>query len=391
MSLIRRNPNETLYPTGSKSIISVIKNEAPPQIILWRVPYEDFNDGSKVIVAENEEALFYENGIVEESFTGGEYTLNTNNYPFLSRIRNLVSGGISAYNCRIIYINKIHQLDNRWGTDGPIQVIDKKYDIPINMMARGAYSIQISNAKKFYMKIAGSTASSLTTDDLCGNMRAPINQKIKSIIAKVVSGLESEIVGISSRLEDIAECARPHIESVFEEYGMRMVNFYIEAIEIVEDESYMILKEARVSAAAKLVNATTAKAEVNILGDDYGRVKTADIMMAAANNQGNSAVGDGLGIGAGMAMGGVMGASAMGVLSPLSSPTTHTPPEPRSDDDRFGTIQESVIIAPCGHKVLSDTKYCPECGKPVKIVCSRCGTGASPGDKFCKECGGGLL
>ena len=64
MSLLRKNPNEALYPTGKKTILTIIKNEAARNVILWRVPYEDFNEGSKVIVAENEEALFYKNGVV---------------------------------------------------------------------------------------------------------------------------------------------------------------------------------------------------------------------------------------------------------------------------------------------------------------------------------------
>lgn len=392
MSLIRKNPNEVLYPTGKKNIITIIKNEAPPQIILWRVPYEDFNEGSKVIVAENEEALFYKNGVIEGSFTGGEYTLNTDNYPFLSRIRNFVSGGISAYNCRIIFVNKVHQLDNRWGTDGPIQVVDPKYNITINLMARGAYTIQLSDAKKLYMKFAGSTASAMTADDINGDMRAPVNQKIKSTIAQVVSNMNAEVVGISSRLEEIAEGMRSPMEEVFDEYGIRMVNFYIEAIEIVEDESYGILRKARADAAAKIIYASSAKAEVDILGNDFGRVKTADIMMSAANNPSNSTVGDGLGLGAGMAVGGVMGASAMGVLSPLSSPMSSETHKTNEDsDDRFKSGSEGTFVAGCGHTVSIGVKFCPECGRSVKVVCPNCGNEVSTGAKFCGECGGRLL
>ena len=386
MSLIKRNPNESLYPTGKKTILTIIKNEASPQTILWRVPYEDFNEGSKVIVAENEEALFYKNGVIEASFSGGEYSLNTDNYPFLSRIRNMTSGGISAYNCRIIYINKVHHLDNKWGTDGPIQVVDREFNIPLNLTARGSYSIQISNSKKFYMKFSGSTALALTSNDICENMRSPINQKIKSIISRVVSELNSEILGISSHLEEIAEYSRPLLEPIFDEYGVRMVNFYIEAIEIIEDESYRILKEARADAAARLVSASAAKKEISILGNDYGRVKTADIMTIAASNQGSNAVGDGLGLGAGIAMGGVMGASTMSVLTPLSTPTSQPPQEHDFKDDRFEPPSE-FIIGPCGHSIPIHSKFCPECGKPTKKTCLNCGTEASPGDKFCKECG----
>ena len=390
MSLIRKNPNEILYPTGKKTLLTVIENEAAPSAVLWRVPYEDFNEGSKVIVGENEEALFYKNGVVVESFTGGEYKLETNNYPFLSRIRNFASGGISAYNCRIIYVNKTHQLDNKWGTDGPIQVIDNVYNMPVNLVARGAYTLKIDDAKKFYLKFAGSNASTLRAEDIANDMRAPINQKIKTVIAQVMAGLETEIVGISSRLESIAEMMRAPMESVFEEYGVRLVNFYIEAIEIIEDESYLILKNARSEAAARLVHARSIKSEVGILGDDYGRVKTAEIMRAAAENPGGSA-GDGLGLGAGIAMGGVMGASAASVLTPLNAPPVHENQrgEPANNEDRFAPMpnQPKKIIAPCGHEVEEGVKFCPECGRPVALTCRRCGKEVPANAKFCPECG----
>lgn len=381
MSLIRKNPNEILYPTGKKNLITIIKNEASPQTILWRVPYEDFNEGSKVIVAENEEALFYKNGVIEGLFSGGEYTLNTDNYPFLSRIRNFASGGISAYNCRIIYINKVHQLDNRWGTDGPIQVVDKVFNMAINLVARGAYTIKIEDSKKFYLKFAGSTATTLTADNVADGMRSTINQKIKTTIATVISEMECEIVGISARLESIAERMRGPLETAFDEYGVRMVNFYIEALEIIEDESYSTLKQARADAASRGILATGALNEVRILGKEYGRVKTADIMMASATNPSSGVMGDGLGLGAGMAMGNALGASAANVLSPLNNPQT------QSQQDGVPKEGNGNFVAPCGHTIAMGAKFCPECGAPTSLNCQTCGAAIAPGSKFCSECG----
>ena len=255
----------------------------------------------------------------------------------------------------------------------------------VNMIARGSYSLQIADAKKFYLKFAGATASSLTADDISADMRSPINQKIKTVIAQIVSGLDREIVGISSRLEEIAEMMREPMEAAFDEYGVRIVNFYVEALEIVEDESYLILKEARAQAAAKMVHARGSLSEVTILGDDYGRVKTAEIMMSAANNPHSGVVGEGLGLGAGIAMGGVMGSAANGLLSPLGNPRPSAPsaaPVPEQD--------ANTIVAPCGHRVSPGAKFCPECGASVKITCPECGTEVGPSSKFCPECGKGL-
>ena len=40
------------------AIMSVIKNEASGNMLCSKVPFEDFNIGSQLIVAEYEEALF---------------------------------------------------------------------------------------------------------------------------------------------------------------------------------------------------------------------------------------------------------------------------------------------------------------------------------------------
>lgn len=94
------------------AIMSVIKNEASGNMLCSKVPFEDFNIGSQLIVAEYEEALFMKNGVIEEIFGPGRYTLTTENYPFLTKlVSKLVTGGVNAYHCKIFYINQSHHLE----------------------------------------------------------------------------------------------------------------------------------------------------------------------------------------------------------------------------------------------------------------------------------------
>ena len=39
-----------------------------------------------------EEAIFINGGTIEKVFTSGTYKLSTNNYPFISRLKNAFSG-----------------------------------------------------------------------------------------------------------------------------------------------------------------------------------------------------------------------------------------------------------------------------------------------------------
>ena len=88
MSLFRKNPNETNYAGGGKHFLDAIKNTGDGNLLIWRQPEEDFNTNSVLIVNPGEEAIFIKNGEIVNVFSSGRYELTTENYPFLSRIKN---------------------------------------------------------------------------------------------------------------------------------------------------------------------------------------------------------------------------------------------------------------------------------------------------------------
>ena len=104
MSLFGRNPYEEFYNGGKKHWTDVIKNSGPGELLIWRQPEEDFNTNSTVIVMPGEQAIFIKEGNVEQVFDNGTYRLSTENYPFISRLRNAFSGGISTFNCVVYFV-----------------------------------------------------------------------------------------------------------------------------------------------------------------------------------------------------------------------------------------------------------------------------------------------
>ena len=143
-----KNPNEAAYAGGKKHWTDVIKNSGPGDLLIWRQPEEDFNTNSTLIVMPGEEAIFINQGTIEQVFENGTYKLSTNNYPFISRLKNAFSGGISTFNSVVYFVRKAHSVEIKWGTDSPIQVRDKVLGIATKLRARGSYKIQIDNAGK---------------------------------------------------------------------------------------------------------------------------------------------------------------------------------------------------------------------------------------------------
>lgn len=114
MALFGKNPNEAAYSGGKKHWADVIKNSGSGDLLIWRQPEEDFNTNSTVVVMPGEEAIFIKGGNVEQVFDSGTYKLSTENYPFISRLRNAFTGGISTFNCVVYFVRKAHSMEILW-------------------------------------------------------------------------------------------------------------------------------------------------------------------------------------------------------------------------------------------------------------------------------------
>ena len=390
MGLFGKNPNEVLYAGGKKHYIDVIKNRGDGNLLMWLNPEEDFNTGSVLVVGEAEEACFWKDGVIVETFTGGRYPLETENYPFLSRLRNSISGGISTFNCKIYFVRKADSREIRWGTDTPIQVRDPVLGIPVGVQARGAFKVRIKDAKRFVVNMVGNNVFYFTQDDIVDFCRSQMRGKIKSTIARELSKSNEEIIGVAARQDEFSEQIAPYVAEMLEEYGIGLVSFSIESLDVPMDDPYRVQREtilldatrtrevghAQNQVAADEIDQRTgadARAFVT-LGSNWQRQQAADILHSMASNEGGGGdlAGLGAGLGAGLASARAFGSLADDVFVDGGSGST---------GDAFCTE--------CGAKLPVGAKFCAECGSPVskKVCCKRCGTPVEPGMKFCPSCG----
>ena len=98
------------------AIQEVIKYEGDNDILIYKHPAEDFNTLSQLIVHESQEAVFFSDGQALDSFKAGRYTLETKNIPLISKLRNLVTGGVSPFHTEAYFINLATMMDIPWGT-----------------------------------------------------------------------------------------------------------------------------------------------------------------------------------------------------------------------------------------------------------------------------------
>jgi len=318
---IFKNQNESAFVGGRKHWTDVIKNSGDGNLLIWRQPEEDFNTNSTLIVMPGEEAIFIKGGVIEQVFENGTYKLNTDNYPFISRLKNAFSGGVSTFNCVVYFIRISQSMEILWGTSSPIQVRDKLLGIQTKIRARGSYKIAIDNPTVFLSKLIGNNVSFISQQDLLDNYFSnEFQSKIKSCLTKLLNSIQSELLGIESRIDEFSELLQPTLAEVFDEYGVKLIKYSISAMDIDDDQLRRRYDEIGMDAIEKMRIAQADKEKMQILGDDWGRQQAADILGDLAKNPGAGGVAAaGAGIGMGIGAGGAFGSMAQQMFAPMNN------------------------------------------------------------------------
>lgn len=320
MSLFKKNPNESAYAGGQKHWTDVIKNSGNGNLLIWRQPEEDFNSNSTLVVMPGEEAIFVNQGIIEQIFENGTYKLSTNNYPFISRLRNAFSGGISTFNCVVYFVRKASSMEIKWGTASPIQVRDKVIGITTKLRTRGTYKIQVENSAKFLETLIGNNIQCATQEDLNKFFITQFQSNVKSAVAKELIASDTEILGIDARLDEFSELLKPKVDELLQANGLKCSAFSFAAIDI-DDENGLREKYDQIGMKQieTLRTAQAQKAALDTLGINWAQQQSAEVLKTMAANPGNIAGHVGAGLGMGAAVANAVGTMAKQMFNPSDS------------------------------------------------------------------------
>lgn len=345
------------FEKNIKNWTSVIQNTSDGNLLVSKHQEENFNTNSTLIVAPNEEAIFIKNGVIEQVFENGTYNLTTENYPFISDLRNTFSGGKNSFNCNVYFIRKAHSFEIKWGTNSPIQLRDPVLNIATSVRARGAYKIQIDNCSRFLLKLLGNNVNYLEQESLNNYFINEFQQHIKTILTSTIIALNKEILGISAELNTLAEKITPALQEILNEYGIKLIVFSIAGIDIPENDPNR----------QKLEEAFANRKVMNILGKDWSRQQSTEILHSLAENEGGIA-----GLGASIGM----GLSAGNVIADMSK-------------NVMTSTEQQKICPQCQKALAYNAKFCSECGYKfeTKKYCINCGSEISENAKFCSNCG----
>lgn len=375
------------------AVVSIIQYKGTPDVFAWKFPEDHLGTWTQLIVHESQEAVLFKGGQALDVFQAGRHTLETKNIPLLNKLINLPFGGKSPFTAEIWFINKVHSLEIKWGTPTPIQIQDPKYEIFLPIRAYGQFAIQVKDAKQFLIKLVG-TVSQFDKRQLSNYFRGLYLTKAKDGISSYLIKKQISMVEINAYSDEISESLRSKMTPIFAEYGIHLVNFFVNDINTPEDDPAVI----------SLKKSLAKKAEMNIIGYSYAQERSFDTLEGAAKNtSGGSSglMGAGIGLGIGAGVGGAMGTQMSGLTNNLQTNQTKKCPScnsvmdaqtrycPNCGKDTTENPKESndkVTCSECGYKFSKSMKFCPECGSPYD-ACVFCGADIPAGNTVCPICG----
>lgn len=339
------------------ALIEVVKYDGPPGVFAWKYPNQELGTWTQLIVNESQEAILFKGGQALDSFSAGRHTLSTANIPILSNIVNLPFGGKSPFTAEVWYVNKANSMNVKWGTSSPLQLQDPKYKIMISVRSFGQFGVRIDNPRKFLLQLVG-TLPRFDQDTMVNYFRGLLMSNINELISSYLVHKKISILEINAYVAEISKHIQGRLASTFLDNGIELNNFYIDSINIPEDDP----------ATIRLKEALAKKAEMDIIGYTYQQERSFNTLEEAAGNPGNpgvSMMNTGMGLGLGMGFAG----PAMEMVNRMT----------RGMNFDTGTTvirQELRSCHKCGVMNSVEGKFCSGCGHELKA-----------GQKFCAECG----
>lgn len=334
MGLFNQNKNLQNVSDDRKNFMESIQREHDTDTLIYLDPKEDFNTNSVITVAPNEQVIFIKNGEFYGMLPSGRHEIKNENYPVLSRIRNILTGGQSTFTCQVYHINTSEQ-NVAWGTSSAIEIQDfflggGKIGVPTLIRGAGEFRVRFNinedddASKQTFMRLVGDK-SIYTSHDLSILFRAQLSQEICDIVGKALEkkSLTGSINAISSQLKDFSKALNPAFNELFSEYGFELVNFSFYNLTIDETDE-----------RKKYLDRLIATSHTG----SYDKAVQQEILKDMAENQGAGGM---AGIGAGLGMGMVAGNAFANMSSSIAQPIT----TPQSDPMDVLTKMKQLLTA----------------------------------------------
>jgi len=280
------------------------------ETMVYRFPVyaKEIKNGAKLIVREGQAAVFIKEGQLADVMPPGSYTIDGKNTPILSTLLGWKYGFESPFKSEVYFVSTRLFTDLKWGTPNPIMMRDADFGV-VRLRAFGSYAIKISDPGIFLKDLVG-TDGLFETAEISNYLRDMLIQAFTT----AVSTSKIPALDLASNYVQIGAALTTAIASDFASHGITLTRFLISNISVPPEVEAALDKRSQMGAIGDLSRFT--------------QFQVANSIPDAAKNSGGLA-GAGMGLGAGVFMGGAM-ASQIGAS--YAQPQQAAPAAPAGDD-----------------------------------------------------------
>lgn len=123
----------------------------------------ELKQGTKVIVRESQCAVFLKGGQLADILPPGTYSLNTDNFPVLTKLKAFPYLFVSPVIADVYFVSTKQFIDNKWATKNPIMKRDKDFTMA-RIRAFGKYAFRIIDVRQFMQELFGTKGIVMTYD-----------------------------------------------------------------------------------------------------------------------------------------------------------------------------------------------------------------------------------
>ena len=263
--------------------ISTIESNSRQDFIVWRHPNRDIAVGSQILVNESEEALLFENGQLLHILKAGRHLVESGNIPGIDGLIRRSIGNNSPIRLDIWFVSKTVSTDYKWGVQ--LQAKDTNHQLIVPVGSYGSMLLKIEDPASFVVQVVGKKVS-MNKTELKEFLIPNIERSLKDYIADKIKQGKLDIFTIESILEEASASTKRSIEKAFERFGLKLIDFYIQGIEVIGDNpEYLKIKASLADAASLRIRAKAASETKGF----YQQERTLDALNKAVEKDSNVA------------------------------------------------------------------------------------------------------
>lgn len=256
------------------------------KIIVTKFRRESGNDelkqGSKVIVRESQCAVFLKGGQLAEILPPGTYSLQTENFPVLTKLEAFPYLFVSPVIADLYFVSTRQFIDNKWSTKNPIVKRDKDLNM-VRIRSFGKFAFQITNVELFMREVFGTKGIVMTYDIV-----EYLSSMVTEAFAAAVGESNAPVLDLSADYRNLSAMIQENLNSYTQTIGVQFSKVMIENISLPDEVEKLIDEQSGIGMASRNM-------------DSFMQYQTARAMRDAAQQEGGLA-----GLGASFALGNSM-------------------------------------------------------------------------------------